>query len=363
MNELHTLMKAANVVWPATAKFATQDKNGLVRFFTERPYRSVRVPIWYRRSKTSEVSTTNPTLKVSSRWYTNIVTVEQWTKEQWIEWTEVDRRKGLLPVFKGTIVDVIFNDGVQILGGSAGTRKVDVEHVIGIDPATGKPSNRVAHYWGNSAAFRIVGYRIAPKPKVEPEWIEWTYADRVKGAMPVSKGTVVDVQYENGEETLGVTAGTSPGDNMHVSGLDKRGQRSNKSASYWGRGTSYPIVKYRAYPAPERMASKEEFATKLLSVVSAAVQDVGQHKPTPDAKPPYEPWNTPACKSVSEEEFSISATVQHIRNLELAANEKLEQSAKLFAEAETLTKERLDLLVQLNVHLAELNLVVDFKNK
>ena len=347
MNELHTLMKAANIVWPATAKFATQDQNGRVRFFTDRPYRSVGVSVWYRRSRTSEVFNPSPTLKVSSRWYTNIVTIEQWTKDQWIEWTEVDRRKGLLPVFKGTIVDVIFNDGVQILGGSAGTRKVDVEHVIGIDPATGKPSNRVAHYWGNSAAFRIVGYRIAPKPKVELKWIEWTLDDRSRDVMPVPRGTLIDVEFTDGQISIGVSAGTDGLASDHVAGVTPSGSPSCRSAGYWGSRTSNPIVRYRLHHMSSDV--KKPAAPIVRGVVVAESS--------------YEPWNSPACKQASDAEFSISATMQHIRNLELAANEKLEQSAKLFAEAETMTKERLDLLAQLNVQLADLNLVVDIKNK
>lgn len=322
-----------------------------MRFFTERPYRSVRVPIWYRRSRTSEVFNPRPTLKVSSRWYTNIVTVEQWTKDQWIEWTEVDRHKGVMPVPKGTIVDVLFNDGRQSLGGSAGTLKVDIEHVVGIDPTTGELSRCIAHYWGNSAAYHIVGYRIAPKskvePKIEPEWIEWTLDDRSRDVMPVPRGTLIDVEFTDGQISIGVSAGTDGLASDHVAGVTPSGSPSYRTAGYWGSHTSNPIVRYRLH-TPSADVKKPAAPIDRGVVV---------------AESSYEPWNTPACKSVSEEEFSISATMQHIRNLELAANEKLEQSAKLFAEAETMTKERLDLLAQLNVHLAELNLVVDFKDK
>lgn len=347
MNELHAILRSHNVTWPLAAEFATQNRDGGVVFSKQRPIRRSGQPIW-NHPRYSKVGFASPT-RLSSRWYSNIVTKEQWEREQWIEWTEVDRHKGVMPVPKGTIVDVLFNDGSQSLGGSAGTRRTDANHVVGIDPTTNQRGTRIAHYWGNSAAFRIVGYRVSNvKPlDVQPEWIEWTMDDRSSDVMPVPRGTLIDVEFTDGQISIGVSAGTDGMASDHVAGVTPSGSPSYRTAGYWGSHTSNPIVRYRLH-TPSADVKKPAAPIDRGVVV---------------AESSYEPWNTPACKSVSEEEFSISATMQHIRNLELAANEKLEQSAKLFAEAETLTKERLDLLAQLNVHLAELNLVVDFKDK
>lgn len=44
------------------------------------------------------------------------------------------------------------------------------------------------------------------------DWIEWPGGD-----CPVAKGTLVDVKYRDGVEALGVTAGTEPSEEGHIS--------------------------------------------------------------------------------------------------------------------------------------------------
>ncbi|QPW25404.1 hypothetical protein F8538_06245 [Edwardsiella ictaluri] len=97
--------------------------------------------------------------------------------------------------------------------------------------------------------FKIVGSGVACWPslddiaKIDSDgWIEWK-----GGEMPVERGTLVDVKYRDGKETVGVTAGIYDDD----INFKKKGG-CNRCATYWFRhwhpdAKAAEIVAYRLH--------------------------------------------------------------------------------------------------------------------